>query len=244
MGRSSRASPGTGYDLIYSWKDYRGEAATIKRLIRRYKRSRGNDLLEVACGTGGHARYLKDDFQVVATDISAGMLAVARRNVKGVTYRQADMVTLDLGREFDAIICLFSSIGYVKTYARLERTLKSFARHLKPGGVMIIEPWLTKSTYSTGRPHMTTYGDDDIKIARLNVSQIRGNLSVMDMHHLVAERGGKVRHFVERHKLAMFEPKRFLGFMRAAGLQARFVKNGLMKDRGLYVGVREAVARS
>lgn len=39
------------YDLIYSWKDYQKEAATIQRLIVKYKRSKGNDLLEVACGT-------------------------------------------------------------------------------------------------------------------------------------------------------------------------------------------------
>jgi hypothetical protein len=29
------------YDLIFSWKDYRREAATIQRLIGRYKRSTG-----------------------------------------------------------------------------------------------------------------------------------------------------------------------------------------------------------
>ncbi len=36
------------YDLIYSWKDYQKEAATIRRLIAKHKRSKGNDLLEVA----------------------------------------------------------------------------------------------------------------------------------------------------------------------------------------------------
>jgi ubiquinone/menaquinone biosynthesis C-methylase UbiE len=227
------------YDLIYSWKDYKKEAEIVSGLINKYKKSKGNDLLEVTCGTGRHIQHLKAKFTVLATDINARMLGVARRNVKGAVFKRADMVTLSLGKEFDAIVCLFSSIGYVKTDANLKKTLGNFARHLKKGGVLVIEPWLTKSTYTTGLPHMTTYGDSDIQIARLNISKVRDNVSVMDMHYLVAERDKAVKHFVDRHELAMFEPRRILDFMREAGLRAKFLKNGLMKDRGLYIVVKK-----
>jgi ubiquinone/menaquinone biosynthesis C-methylase UbiE len=226
------------YDLIYSWKDYQKEAATIRRLIAKYKSSSGNDLLEVACGTGRHIQYLKDEFRVLGTDISAGMLGVARQNVKGARFQRADMVTLNLGKEFDVITCLFSSIGYVKTSADLKRTLLNFARHLKKGGVVIIEPWLTKKMFKKGHPHMATYGDDDIKIARLDVSKARGNVSILDMHYLVAEKDKTVKHFVDRHELRMSEPQEILEFMRQAGLRAKFIRNGLIKGRGLYIGVK------
>jgi len=226
------------YDLIYSWKDYQKEVAAIRRLITKCKRSKGNDLLEVACGTGRHTQYLKDKFRVLGTDISTGMLGVARRNIKGVRFQQADMVTLNLGKEFDVITCLFSSIGYVKTSADLKRTLQNFARHLKKGGVVIIEPWLTEKIFKTGLPHMTTYGDDHIKIARLDVSKARGNVSILGMHYLVAEKDRTVKHFVDRHELTMFGPQQILRFMRQAGLRAKFIRNGLMKGRGLYIGVK------
>ena len=85
---------------------------------------------------------------------------------------------------------------------------------------------------------MTTYSDNDTKIARLNTAAVRGDVSVLDLHHLIAERGKKVRHVVERHELTMFEPKKFLELMRAAGLRSEFVKDGLMNDRGLHVGVK------
>ena len=226
------------YDLIYSWKDYQKEAATIRRLITKYKRSKGCDLLEVACGTGRHTHYFKDKFRVLGTDISTGMLRVARQNIKGVRFQRADMVTLNLEKQFDVILCLFSSIGYVKNTTELKRTLSNFARHLKKGGVVIIEPWLTKAVFKRGLPHMTTYGDDEIKIARLNTCEVRGNVSVMDMHYLVAERNEAVKHFVDRHELSMFESQQILKFMRQAGLRAKFIRNGLMKGRGLYVGVK------
>jgi SAM-dependent methyltransferase len=227
------------YDLIYSWKDYKKEAAIVRRLVSKYKKSKGNHLLEVACGTGGHARYLSRHFKVVATDISPDMLRVARHNVKGVAFQQADMTALSLGRKFDVIVCLFSSIGYLKTRGRLKTTLQNFARHLKQGGVLIIEPWLSKATYRAGSPHMTTYGDNDIKVARLGVSKVRGDISVLDMHYLVAERNKPVRHFVDRHELRMIEPTKMLELMRGAGLQAVFAKKGLMKDRGLYIGTKK-----
>jgi hypothetical protein len=76
------------------------------------------------------------------------------------------MVNLELGRQFDVVLCLFSSIGYVRTRARLKKTLFSFARHLQAGGVAIIEPWWSKSGYKPGAVTMTSVGNDDVKIAR------------------------------------------------------------------------------
>ncbi|MEK7469926.1 MAG: class I SAM-dependent methyltransferase [Planctomycetota bacterium] len=232
------------YDTIYSFKDYDFEATRLAVLIRRYKRSPGRRLLEVACGTGKHAKALSKRFEVTATDINPGMLAVARKNVPGVTFRRADMTKLDLGRKFDVITCLFSSIGYVKTHANLRKTLEGIARHLVPGGVAIIEPWFSRKAFHPGAPFAGTFGNGDLRIARVTMSRVRGLLSIIDMHYLVAHRGGSVRHFVDRHELALFEPDRFLAIMRAAGLKARFLTRGLMPDRGLYVGVREPEGRS
>jgi len=42
------------YDYVYSWKDYREEAATVERLIQKHKKSTGKALLDVGCGTGKH----------------------------------------------------------------------------------------------------------------------------------------------------------------------------------------------
>ena len=51
------------YDYIYHWKDYKTEVRQIKKLINEYKRSSGNSLLDVACGTGRHISYLRRDFE-------------------------------------------------------------------------------------------------------------------------------------------------------------------------------------
>jgi ubiquinone/menaquinone biosynthesis C-methylase UbiE len=227
------------YDLIYSWKEYKNETNKIKSLIKKHKKSNGNELLEVACGTGKHAQYLKDDFSVLATDANKDMLRFAKKNVTGIKFKQADMIHLNLHKTFDVIICLFSSIGYVKNYKNLNRTIENFSRHLKNGGIVIIEPWFTESSYITGLPSMTTYDSENIKISRLCVCEKRGILSMMDMHYLIAERNKDLKHFVERHELAMFDIDKMLEIMKKHGLKANFIKNGLMKDRGLYIGVKK-----
>ena len=226
------------YDLIYSFKDYKKEVKKIKKLIKKYKRTDGNELLDVACGTGKHLQYFRDSFICTGVDINEGILNVAKNNVKGVIFKQADMVNFDLNKKFDVIISLFSSIGYVQTYANLEKTIVNFANHLKQGGFVIIEPWFTKSIYWVGHPGMTTYDGEDIKIARLNSSKIENDLSIMDMHYLIVEKNQDVKYFVDKHELGLFDTDKTLKLMKKAGLKVEFQKDGLMKERGLFIGVK------
>jgi len=58
------------YDLIYSFKNYKKEAVRIEALVSKYKESEGNELLDVACGTGHHLKHSKDAFSCTGVDIS------------------------------------------------------------------------------------------------------------------------------------------------------------------------------
>ena len=226
------------YDLIYHWKDYETEANIVKELIDKYNRSNGKDLLDVGCGTGMHLKYFKDDFSCMGIDINSEMVEVAKGKVNNVVFKQGDMIDFNLEKLFDVILCLFSSIGYVKTYSNLEKTFLNFANHLKKGGVLIVEPWFTKSTFLAGKPGMTTYDGDDVKIARLNTTKVEGDLSIMEMHYLIAEWDGDIKHFVDIHELGLFETDKTLELMAKASLISEFLKDGLMKDRGLIIGVK------
>ena len=227
------------YDLIYTWKDYKTEADTIKQLIATYQKSDGNTLLEAACGTWHHLEYFQKDFVCTGVDINQWILNVAKKKHKKIVFKKADMISLDLNKKFDIITCLFSSIGYVKTYANLEKTMNSFAKHLKTGGVVIIEPWFTADTYKAWSPHLTTYEDKDLKIARAVVSNKKGNLSIQNMHYLVAERNKEVKHYTDTHEMWLFEVEKTLAYMKKAWLTAKFLKDGLMKDRWLFIWVKK-----
>ena len=226
------------YDLLYSWKDYDRESRIVAGLIRRYRASQGNSLLDVGCGTGKHIQRLAARFDCVGLDASEEMLAQAKRNAKGVEFVRGDMVDFDLGRKFDVVLCLFSSIGYVRTYPRLARTLRNFERHLKDGGVVIIEPWLTRSTMKDGYVHVLVQGDDDLKVVRVDITRIRGDLSVLDERIVVAEHAKGIATYKDRMVMGLFEKDEFLKLMRQAGLRATYLKKSLAPGRGLYVGTK------
>jgi ubiquinone/menaquinone biosynthesis C-methylase UbiE len=227
------------YDKVYSFKDYLDEAVRVQNLIMKYLESGGNMLLDVACGTGLHLKHLKDDFSCTGVDISKAMLKIARKNAPGVTFKEADMKTLKLGKQFDAITCLLSSVGYVKTYANLKRTIQNFSTHLKKGGLVLIEPSHANSFYVKGEPHITTYNGKDAKIARINVTKTRQATAVLNMHILIAERGKDAKYFRDAHELGLFGINKTLGIMKEAGLKSKYLKNGLMSGRELFIGIKK-----
>ena len=227
------------YDLIYSWKDYKRDTAKIKKFISQYKKSNGNKLLDVACGTGHHLKYLKSKFSCCGIDINQTMLKIAKKNVKGVVFRRADMKNFCINKKFDIIICLFGSVAYVKTYKNLRQTIKNFSNHLKKGGIAIIEEWIRKSEFKKGHVYMNTYDDENIKLARIGTSKLRANDIVeADMYYLVGEKGKSIRYFSDKHELGLFDSDEILNLMKQVGFKAKFFKKGLMKDRGIYIGVK------
>jgi SAM-dependent methyltransferase len=226
------------YDLLYSWKDYDRESRTIIDLVKRYKTSAGSSLLDVACGTGKHIQRLKRQFDCVGMDVSEAMLEQARQNVRGIEFVRGDMVDFELRRKFDVVLCLFSSIGYVRTYPRLARTLHNFAAHLRVGGVLIIEPWFTKATVRDRHLHVLVQGGDDLKIVRVDFTRIRGNVSVLDERIVVAEKAAGITTYKDRMVMGLFDEAKSLALMRDAGLKARYLKTSLAPGRGLYVGVK------
>jgi ubiquinone/menaquinone biosynthesis C-methylase UbiE len=227
------------YDLIYHWKDYKKESDALLKLILKYQKSKGKDLLEAGCGTGHHLQYLNKKFNCIGTDINQGILNVAKEKNKGVSFKRADMITMNLNKKFDVIISMFSSIGYVKTIENLEKTLQNLSKHLKKGGVIIIEPWFSPDKFISGKPRLVTYEEDNLKIARMNVSKRKGTVSILDFSYLIAEKGKDVKYFKDHHELGLFETKTTLDLMQKYGLKSKFLKNGFMKDRGVFIGIKE-----
>ncbi len=238
------------YDALYSFKNYEKETAKLHQLIQTHKRSTGNDLLEVAsgtgshitflkklevaCGTGGHITYLKNSYSVEGLDLSPQMLKLAKKKHPEIVFHRGDMVSFKLKKHFDAITCLFSAIGHLKTRRKLGLAVRNMSRHLKPGGVLIVEPWITPQQWRKGSVHANFVDQPELKVARMNISKTRGRLSVLDMHHLVAT-PNRVEHFVERLELGLFTHDEYLDAFRRAGLETSYDSEGLM-GRGLYIG--------
>jgi SAM-dependent methyltransferase len=222
------------YDKLYAKKDYAGEVERLLALLEVEPGGRRLTLLDVACGTGLHLRLLSRYFAVEGLDLCPEQLEAARRGNPGIHFHQGDMTAFDLGRRFDVVTCLFSSIGYMKTLEDLRRALARMAAHLEPGGRLVVEPWFTPSQWRSGSVHALLVEEPELKIARMNTSFTRGRLSVFDLHHLVGTPQG-TEHFVEHHEMGLFEVEEMGTAMRDAGLSVEYYATGLT-GRGLYIG--------
>jgi ubiquinone/menaquinone biosynthesis C-methylase UbiE len=171
------------YDTIYSFKDYERESTIVHELASSRKQSAGNTLLDIACGTGMHLLHLKKNYECTGVDLSPFLLKAAAERNPECTFIEGDMRFLELGQWFDVVVCLFSAIGYVRTFDALESTLARFYTHTAPGGVAIVEPWLFPENYHDGHMSLDTVDLPGYKVARMTTNTKVGDLSVMDMHY-------------------------------------------------------------
>ncbi len=115
-------------------------------------------ILDLCCGQGRHSIALaKTGLSVTGIDLSKEMLAIARSNADvalvspvdggnaegkgGLTFRQADMRHLpdDLANQFDGVINMFSSFGYLESEEDDQQVLHQIAKALKPGGKLLMD---------------------------------------------------------------------------------------------------------
>jgi SAM-dependent methyltransferase len=223
------------YDAVYSFKDYAAESERLHALIE--ERSPGAaTLLDVACGTGKHLEQLRGWYEVSGLDLDPQLLELAKERLGDVELHEADMTAFALDRQFDVVTCLFSSIGYVGTVERLDDAIAAMAAHLEPGGVMIVEPWLTPDAWIADRPHLLSVDEPDLKIARMTISGRDGRLAIMSFEYLVGTPAG-IETFSERHEAALFTDAEYRQAFAAAALSVDHDPNGLT-GRGLYIAQR------
>ena len=224
------------YDPLYRamGKDYGAEARAVHALIEARKRSAGNALLDAACGTGLHLAHLRDWYDCEGIDVDRAMLSIASTRVPDVRLHCMDMIGFHLDRKFDAIVSMFGSVGYLPNAGRLDQVVRDMARHLNPGGVVVIEPWIAPEQWQDGTVSALFVDEPDLKISRMSVSRRDGNISILNFHFTIAQRDG-IRTFTEPHRMTLFTDAEYRRAFEAAGLTVEHDPTGV-NGRGLYLG--------
>src|SRR4051812_5469915 len=106
------------YDAFTAGYDYERWLDALEELAREHG-LRGRRLLDVACGTGkSFLPMLERCYDVVACDLSPGMVARAREKASGdVELFVADMRELPRVGSFDLITCLDDAVNYLTSPA-------------------------------------------------------------------------------------------------------------------------------
>jgi SAM-dependent methyltransferase len=134
------------YDLLYQDKNYEEECDFIEEALKKYSGIKVKSILELGSGTGGHAIPLaKRKYEMTGIDASEPMLKIAKQKIAKLGLKMdlqlCDIRNFEFARRFDAVICMFAVFNYITETGDIIKTLQKVKKHLKKGGLFIIDIW-------------------------------------------------------------------------------------------------------
>ena len=217
------------YDAFYHEKDYVVECDFLEQVFQKYASEKTKTILDVGCGTGGHALELaKRGYAVVGVDASETMVDTARRKAENlvnidVSFHVSKMQDIDFDQKFDAVICMFNAINYVTSDEGLDKTLHNFRIHLSGKGVLVFDfrNGITSiRSYSPVRTKWVTYNDK--RLLRISETKLDAMQHFYDTTYtcLVFKDDRIIREFQDKHVVRYLFPREVKSLLKRNGLEA------------------------
>ena len=220
------------YDLLYADKDYEAECDFIEQVFQRFANRPICSILDLGCGTGGHAIPLAQrGYQVTGVDISAEMLAQAQRKATATfnvqrssvpTFHQGDLRTIELGCTFDAVLMMFAVLSYQHSNDGLAAALTTVRRHLAPGGLFVCDFWYGPAVLTqrpSERVKVIEQGSERfIRLVHPTLDTLHHTVRV-DYHLLQLRDRTLLAETQEQHLMRFLFPQELAYFASVAGLK-------------------------
>lgn len=212
------------YDLVDPRDDHADEAACYLAAFERGIEGPARTLLELGCGAGNNASFLKARFACTLTDVSEAMLARSRARNPECEHLQGDMRTLRLGRTFDAVL-VHDAVVYMTTEADLRAAIETAFAHTRPGGAAIFTPDDLEDGFV--EQHEVFANDDGRRALRFlewHWDPVAGDGSSRVEYVLAMRDGDDVRVHHDRHEVGLFPRATWIRLLEAAGFTAGSVR--------------------
>ncbi|HUQ11796.1 MAG TPA: methyltransferase domain-containing protein [Steroidobacteraceae bacterium] len=221
------------YDLLYAGKNYTAECDLVEAAIRKYAAARPRTMLDVGCGTGGHAIELaRRGFGLTGVDLSDHMLALAR--AKGAAlpqgqqpkWLQGDARDFEAGGTFDMAIMMFAVIGYLTGNEDVLKGLRNIRRHLPAGALFVCDFWYGPSVLRdppTDRVRVLPVGAGEVIRTTQTKLDIVSHTAEVSFRLWSIENGRVGSDTSESHHLRYFFPQEFALLLSQAGFQMQSI---------------------
>ncbi len=211
------------YPLLTPVHEYEKEAGIYKELFLKHN-SGIKTILEMGCGAGHNAFYLKKAFKMTLTDVSSEMLALSEKINPECEHLSGDMRTVRLNRFFDAVF-IHDAISYITNDEDLLLTFSSVFNHLRPGGCALFVPDYFQDTYT---PETSHGGIDDNRTGMrylewTHAPEPGSNTIIKDFAFLLKDESGNVEVEYDRHILGLFSKSSWISMLEETGFQAEII---------------------
>jgi len=205
---------------LYKKNGHVREAAVIKKLVKKYKKSKGKDLLIVASGLGLHDKFLKKDFDIIGVDKNDGMLKISRKINPDIKYKKADMKTFKIKKKFDVVMCM-DALTHLLSYKVLEVALKNFSRHLKKDGVLLFSFDPVKKSFEEMHSKRYSKGNTEVTFIEVNHRRSKRDNKFDSCFILVVkEKCKKMKIYFDYHMGGFFEVSKIKRIMSKLGFKS------------------------
>jgi SAM-dependent methyltransferase len=211
------------YDDLYRDKNYLAEVDLIENVFQLYGQGPVRKVLDLGCGSGGHAVPLAErGYEVVGVDRSPDMLRQAQRRGASLRLHLSEIADVSLGEAFDAALMMFAVLGYHTANGDVQAALAAARRHLRPSGLFIADVWYGPAVLEQ-RPgdRVRVLGSADqeqlIRVASSELDSRHHTCTVR--YHLWRIASGQVSEVREQHRMRFFFPLELEQFLATAGLE-------------------------
>jgi 2-polyprenyl-3-methyl-5-hydroxy-6-metoxy-1,4-benzoquinol methylase len=212
------------YELFNQSKDYSIECNFLKNAFKKHSKSEIISILDLGCGTGMHSKILsKKGFFITGIDISESMIKKAiSKNISNTQFKVGNMKEFNFKQKYDAVITMFSAIGYITKNKDLKSTFKSIKNHLKPSGLIIIDCWnglgvINKLPSSRTKEVKT----NNYKIKRTSYPTLNAeeHTSHVKFNFEVEKDNTLIDSFTEDHLVRFFFPQELRSYLEESGFE-------------------------
>ncbi|MBL7950429.1 MAG: methyltransferase domain-containing protein [Flavobacteriales bacterium] len=128
------------YSLLYGHRDVEDARQWVKAILEHWQLPGGARILDLACGRGRHAYFFAEaGLQVTGVDISEASITEAKELVPHAEFAVHDMRQAFRPGTFDAVCCLFTSLGYFDDLEDDHAVFRAVWTALKPGGRFVLD---------------------------------------------------------------------------------------------------------
>lgn len=217
------------WPLISPREDYAVEADHHLRLLTRHARRPIETLLELGCGGGNNAFYLRKRARLTLTDLSPAMLAVSRGVNPNCVHILGDMRSLRLTAHdeqpglcaFDAVL-VHDAIMYMRSEADLLAAMRTAFIHCAPGGAALFVPDCVRETWAASTGHGGRDGSDGRAVRFLDWTRDAdpdGTEYEVDIVYILRGADGTVRIAQDCHRFGLFPVATWMRLLAEAGFE-------------------------
>jgi SAM-dependent methyltransferase len=129
------------YHILYQHRDEDEARFFLNNLVHKLDIHEGQHLIDLACGRGRHAIYLhKLGFEVTGVDLSQASIQAASEHANDrLHFIVQDLRYLNLSKQYDIALNLFTSFGYFQHREEDLQVLKGIHGLLKTQGILVID---------------------------------------------------------------------------------------------------------